>query len=204
MGKGEGVVVVSDFQTADAMSRKCCGARTTDDNYFDVPIRLLFLQPSAHYDDPNSSSCSAESDVSQKLFRSVVSIVLTLLIPAQLVGQDLASAMVYANGPAWVNGTQIPKSVAVFPETYSKPSRTPPQHRRQRIVGYGSFSLLHQRIGKHHNRRFRWRRCLRRSPAWFRVCLPGTQRTDFGIWVPLTQAGPLAYTIAEAKSWPTN
>jgi hypothetical protein len=44
-----------------------------------------------------------------------VSIVLTLLIPAQLVGQDSASAMVYANGPAWVNGTEIPKSVAVFP-----------------------------------------------------------------------------------------
>ena len=48
-------------------------------------------------------------------FRSVVSIVLALLLPAQLLGQDSASAMVYANGQAWVNGTEIPKSVAVFP-----------------------------------------------------------------------------------------
>ncbi len=53
--------------------------------------------------------------MSQKLFRSVVSIVLTLLLPSQLLGQDSASAMVYANGPASVNGTEIPKSVAIFP-----------------------------------------------------------------------------------------
>ena len=53
--------------------------------------------------------------MSQMGLRSVVSIVLTLLLPARLLGQDSASAMVYANGPAWVNGTEIPKSVAVFP-----------------------------------------------------------------------------------------
>jgi hypothetical protein len=41
--------------------------------------------------------------------------VLILLVPAQLLGQESASGMVYANGPAWVNGTEIPKSVAVFP-----------------------------------------------------------------------------------------
>jgi hypothetical protein len=52
--------------------------------------------------------------MSQTVFRSVVSIVLTLLVPAQLLAQGLASGMVYANGPAWVNGTEIPKSVAVF------------------------------------------------------------------------------------------
>jgi hypothetical protein len=55
-----------------------------------------------------------EFDMSQMVFRSVVSIVLTLLVPAQLLGQESASGMVYANGPAWVNGTEIPKSVAVF------------------------------------------------------------------------------------------
>jgi hypothetical protein len=55
-----------------------------------------------------------EFDMSQSVFRSVVSIALTLLVPAQLLGQDSASGMVYANGPAWVNGTEIPKSVAVF------------------------------------------------------------------------------------------
>lgn len=52
--------------------------------------------------------------MSRMVFRSVVSIVLTLLVPAQLLGQESASGMVYANGPAWVNGTEIPKSVAVF------------------------------------------------------------------------------------------
>ena len=53
--------------------------------------------------------------MSQILFRSVVSVVLTLLVPAQLLGQDSASGMVHANGTAWVNGTEVPKSVAVFP-----------------------------------------------------------------------------------------
>ena len=36
--------------------------------------------------------------MSQILFRSVVSVVLTLLVPAQLLGQDSASGMVHA-GP---------------------------------------------------------------------------------------------------------
>jgi len=40
---------------------------------------------------------------------------LTLLVPVQLLGQESASGMVYANGSATVNGTEIPKSVAVFP-----------------------------------------------------------------------------------------
>jgi hypothetical protein len=40
---------------------------------------------------------------------------LTLLVPVQLLGQESASGMVYANGSASVNGTEIPKSVAVFP-----------------------------------------------------------------------------------------
>ena len=53
--------------------------------------------------------------MSQKLFRSVVSIALTLLVPSQLISQDSASAMVFANGPAWINGTEIPKSMALFP-----------------------------------------------------------------------------------------
>ena len=51
--------------------------------------------------------------MSQILLRSVVSIVLTLLVPAQLLGQDSASGMVHVNGTAWVNGTEVPKSIAV-------------------------------------------------------------------------------------------
>jgi hypothetical protein len=51
----------------------------------------------------------------RRVFVSVVSMALALLVPVQLLGQESASAMVYANGSATVNGTEIPKSVAVFP-----------------------------------------------------------------------------------------
>src|SRR5947199_3054912 len=53
--------------------------------------------------------------MSQRVFVSVVSMALTLVVPVQLLGQDSASGMVYANGSASVNGAEIPKSVAVFP-----------------------------------------------------------------------------------------
>jgi len=53
--------------------------------------------------------------MSQRLFSSVVSMALALLVPVQLLGQESASGMVYANGSATVNGTEIPKSVAAFP-----------------------------------------------------------------------------------------
>ncbi len=51
--------------------------------------------------------------MSQMMFRSVLSIMLTLLVPAQLLSQDAPSAIVHVNGPAWVNGTEIPKSIAL-------------------------------------------------------------------------------------------
>jgi hypothetical protein len=53
--------------------------------------------------------------MSQRVFLSAVSMALTLLVPIQLLGQESASGMVYANGSTTVNGTEIPKSVAVFP-----------------------------------------------------------------------------------------
>jgi hypothetical protein len=53
--------------------------------------------------------------MSQRAFLPVVSMALTLLVPVQLLGQESASGMVYANGSASVNGTEIPKSVVVFP-----------------------------------------------------------------------------------------
>lgn len=46
--------------------------------------------------------------------RSALSIVLAMLIPAQLLAADSASAMLYSNGTAWINGTTVPKSAAVF------------------------------------------------------------------------------------------
>jgi hypothetical protein len=36
--------------------------------------------------------------------------VLAVLVPAQLMGGELASAMLYTSGPAWVNGREVPKS----------------------------------------------------------------------------------------------
>jgi len=52
--------------------------------------------------------------MSQAALRSVLSLVLTMLVPAQLLAADSASAMLYANGTAWVNGSSIPKSSALF------------------------------------------------------------------------------------------
>ncbi|MBI3645513.1 MAG: hypothetical protein HY233_06080 [Acidobacteriales bacterium] len=52
--------------------------------------------------------------MSQTVLRSVLSMVLALLLPGQLLAADSASAMLYANGTAWVNGSSVPKSAAVF------------------------------------------------------------------------------------------
>ena len=46
--------------------------------------------------------------------RAGLSIVLAMLLPGQLLAADSASAMLYANGTAWVNGNMVPKSAAVF------------------------------------------------------------------------------------------
>jgi hypothetical protein len=46
--------------------------------------------------------------------RAGLSIVLVMLLPGQLLAADSASAMLYANGTAWVNGSAVPKSAAVF------------------------------------------------------------------------------------------
>jgi len=48
------------------------------------------------------------------VLRSALSIALTMLVPAQLLGADTAGAMLYSNGTAWVNGTAVPKAAAVF------------------------------------------------------------------------------------------
>ncbi len=46
--------------------------------------------------------------------RAGLSMVLAMLLPGQLLAADSASAMLYANGTAWVNGNTVPKSAAVF------------------------------------------------------------------------------------------
>jgi hypothetical protein len=39
---------------------------------------------------------------------------LSVLVPAQLLAGESASAMLYTNGTAWLNGSEVPKSGAVF------------------------------------------------------------------------------------------
>jgi len=52
--------------------------------------------------------------MSQTVLRSALSFVLAMLLPVQLLAADTAAAMLYANGTAWVNGSSVPKSAAVF------------------------------------------------------------------------------------------
>src|SRR5258706_3038015 len=52
--------------------------------------------------------------MSQSMLKAALSLVLAMLLPAQLLEADSASAMLYSNGTAWVNGSAVPKSAAVF------------------------------------------------------------------------------------------
>ncbi len=51
----------------------------------------------------------------KSVFRRMVSCVLMLLFPAAMMAADSNAAMLYTNGPAWVNGTHVPRaSSAIF------------------------------------------------------------------------------------------
>ncbi len=53
--------------------------------------------------------------MSQSAFRSAVCCLLAILFPAQMMlAGETASAMLYTNGSAWLNGSEVPKSAAVF------------------------------------------------------------------------------------------
>ncbi len=53
--------------------------------------------------------------MSESALRSVVCCVLAILFPAQtMLAGETASAMLYTNGAAWLNGSEAPKSAAVF------------------------------------------------------------------------------------------
>lgn len=53
--------------------------------------------------------------MSQSAFRSTVCCLLAILFPAQvMLAGETASAMLYTNGAAWLNGSEVPKSAAVF------------------------------------------------------------------------------------------
>jgi hypothetical protein len=53
--------------------------------------------------------------MSPSAFRSAVCCLLLILFPAQvMLAGETASAMLYTNGAAWLNGSEVPKSAAVF------------------------------------------------------------------------------------------
>ena len=62
----------------------------------------------------NSKLAGVIRAMSQSAFRSAVCCLLAILFPAQLLAADSASAMLYTNGSAWLNGSEVPKSAAVF------------------------------------------------------------------------------------------
>jgi len=47
-------------------------------------------------------------------FRKLVSCVLLLMLPGSLLAADPGAAMLYADGAAWLNGSSVPKSSAIF------------------------------------------------------------------------------------------
>jgi hypothetical protein len=47
-------------------------------------------------------------------FRKMVNCVLVLMVPASLLAADSGAAMLYADGAAWLNGSHVPKSSAIF------------------------------------------------------------------------------------------
>ena len=53
--------------------------------------------------------------MSHSALRYAVCCLLVVAFPAQvMMAGDTASAMLYTNGQAWVNGSEAPKSAAVF------------------------------------------------------------------------------------------
>ncbi len=53
--------------------------------------------------------------MSQSAFRSAVCCLLAILFPAQMMlAGEAASAMLYTNGAVWLNGSEAPKSAAVY------------------------------------------------------------------------------------------
>jgi len=47
-------------------------------------------------------------------FRRIVSCLLLLIMPASLFAADSGAAMLYVNGAAWLNGSHVPNSSAIF------------------------------------------------------------------------------------------
>ncbi len=49
------------------------------------------------------------------MLRKLLSLVMIAVLPGALLAADSAGAMLYAKGTAWLNGSTVPRSSAVFP-----------------------------------------------------------------------------------------
>src|SRR5947209_4037172 len=56
-----------------------------------------------------------ESGMRPSKLRNIFGWMLLAVMPASLLGADSGAAMLYANGTAWINGTSVPRSSALFP-----------------------------------------------------------------------------------------
>jgi hypothetical protein len=50
----------------------------------------------------------------RSVFRGMVSCVLVILLPGAMFAADSSAAMLYTNGPAWVNGSHVPRAASAI------------------------------------------------------------------------------------------
>ena len=75
--------------------------------------------------------------------RAVLSCMLIVLLPASMFAADSTAAMLYINGTAWLNGSSVPKSSAIFFRgSCSDPVRFGRQHQGSRHQRTGVVRLL--------------------------------------------------------------
>jgi hypothetical protein len=74
----------------------------------------LTRKPFQVYDQENPELWESSEPMSRPAFQFVVCCLLAVLVPAHLLAGESASAMLYTNGSAWLNGSEVPKSAAVF------------------------------------------------------------------------------------------
>ncbi len=78
--------------------------------------------------------------------RKVVCGVMIGVFPLSMWAADsapaAAPAMLYAKGTAWINGSTVPRTSAVFPGDLSEPDRLDCEHQRCRLkrCNYGGFT----------------------------------------------------------------
>jgi hypothetical protein len=75
----------------------------------------LTSSPLQAYDKQKFTNAGVVRTMSQSRLRSAVCCLLAILFPVQvMLAGETALAMLYTNGAAWLNGSEVPKSAAVF------------------------------------------------------------------------------------------